>query len=162
MTGIDARPDEIWVGPVHLSGPMEIQDDFELHPRTMLELLPTSFRFDHQGGKHSFSIGRKPLSVDAELDVQVKLPPFYFKKENHLLDLVRFHAEARFLFKDLSSLDPLLPRGRVEFHAHDGELEVDAGLKNAHFDRGSGVTFRAKQADVELKCPPQPDRERAT
>lgn len=153
VSGIDAMADAIWVGPVHLSGPMEIEGGFELHPRTMLEILPTRLRFGHQGGEHTLAIGEEPFSVDAEFEVEAKLPPLYFKKDNHLLDLLRFHARGNFPFEDLSAFDPLLPPGRVGFDAHGGVLNVNAGLTNAHFEPDSRVTLRADQAELELNAP---------
>jgi hypothetical protein len=151
LTNISASLEELWLGPVHFEGPGNIEGGFELHPRTMLHLLPTKLSLGGKEQSLTTKLGRMELSQNAHLNLEAEVSPLYFHETKDFLSLVRLNLEGNFPFLSLEAVNAILPAMGFGLGAARGELQLNLALEKGRFTQEARGSLKAESAGLELK-----------
>lgn len=144
--GIDARFEELWLGPMRLQGKGHIQGGFLLHPRTRLGVSPAQVSFS-TGTR--LSLGEVVLGEDITLALSGELPPTDFARPpsqektsspsplsapSPLLSALRAHVDTNIAFNSFAALEPLIPATLPRLSSSSGQLVLRAGLNQGKLE----------------------------
>ena len=144
--GIDARFEELWLGPMRLQGKGHIQGGFLLHPRTRLGVSPAQVSFS-TGTR--LSLGEAVFGEDITLALSGELPVTDFARPpahkntaapspssapSPLLSALRAHIDTNIVFNSFAALAPLIPTTLPRITSSTGQLLLRAGLNQGKLE----------------------------
>ncbi len=147
LTNIDVGLDEVWVGPVRLRGPGRLSGGFELHPRQMIEVLPSRLTWLDDSPAR-LSLGENELSPATSMVLDVRIPSYHLDGGRAVLDVIEGSIQAKASFEHLETLSSLLPPDTVSIGRARGSIDINAAIQAGRLRDDSTIHLAADPAQL--------------